>query len=221
MEDDGWTRLRRVFTVQGFLATGKSTLIDRFKKAGFITVSEPLEQMTHQNLLQRFYENQDLAFAFQVIMMTLLQNKLLHVSPYAARYPDKLILIERHVLTCLVFAERLKQKGHLQEWQLDYLKMLGDMMVKNFWLADPDEINAVIFLRASPEVIQQRLKRRSRCDGELQAFMDVKDIERFQDEMFDHAKTLSNNVHVINTDNKTPEMVESEAIQFISMHYSY
>ena len=154
--------------VEGNIGSGKSTfvnLLDKYFDLEKKIVLEPVDEWMslkdekNKNLLENFYEDQNKwSFAFQMNSFISRVKKIADLT----RNSDIPIFVERSVFTdkhC--FAENCYESGKMNKIEYDIYNRWHTWLVDTFSVK-PD---AYIYLKTSPEISQERTKKRNR-DGE-------------------------------------------------------
>jgi thymidine kinase len=136
-----------IISVEGNIASGKTTVLETLRAEGLKTFPEPVEDW--KEWLVHFYQDMRkwaLAFQFRVLLSFLQRD-----------YGEKAV-VERSPMTCVeVFGASLHGSGHLvrEEYalMLDYYKQFS-------WKPD-----VVVYVRTPPETCFERMRSRDR-DGE-------------------------------------------------------
>jgi len=142
--------------IEGNIGAGKSTLLNYLKDKLECNISqEPVGEWMKMDLLDKFYKDIDRwSFAFQM-------NCFISRAHQVEQLPGGDNLIERSILSDKIFAQNCFNNGNMEKTEFEiYTKW-------STWLYERvcKEIKNVIYLRSSPEVSYERIKRRNR-DGE-------------------------------------------------------
>jgi len=199
-------RMKRPLTilVEGNIGAGKSQFLDRFKVYPNIHIlKEPVEKWRNvngNNLLQNMYQDPPRwALAFQTyVQLTMLEQhmkaeepvKLMERSIYSARY---------------CFVENLKQEGKLQSSEYEvldawfrYLNESPDILL---------EVDLLVYLKTSPQVAYERLKKRNRGEEHLISLDYVKDLHNLHEEwLLNNRFPVPAPVHIIDADKEHSEL---------------
>ncbi|KAL3290123.1 hypothetical protein HHI36_023489 [Cryptolaemus montrouzieri] len=156
------SRKSRPFTVivEGNIGCGKTTFLNYFQKYNNICVlSEPIElwrDCRGHNLLGHMYEDpKKWSFTFQsYVQLTMLQHhtlptncpvKLMERSIYSARY---------------CFVEKMKRDGLLSKPSAAVIDQWFQWLLQN----TPINVDLIVYLRSSPEVVYERMMKRNRSE---------------------------------------------------------
>jgi deoxyadenosine/deoxycytidine kinase len=150
-----------IISLEGNIGAGKSTflrMLSDYLAAEFILEPhEKWQNIAGENLLERFYiDKERWAYTFQTYAFL---SRVLNQQERASQTEHSLQILERSVYSDrYCFAKLLYEAGSLSklEWKL-YTEWFS-------WLVDGfvDQPSAFIYLRTSPEVCYERLKKRNR-----------------------------------------------------------
>lgn len=150
-----------IVSLEGNIGAGKSTflkILSQHLAAQFVfEPHEKWQNVAGENLLERFYKDKERwAYTFQTYAFI---TRVLHQQEKAKENPTQLQILERSVYSDrYCFAKLLYESGALTkfEWKL-YVEWFS-------WLVDgfTEKPSAFIYLRTSPEVCYERLKKRNR-----------------------------------------------------------
>ena len=134
-----------IITVGGNIGCGKSTLIENLRETGYVTYKEPIDKWG--SWLDLFYTNPErYAFPFQM--------KILHDFMYFEK-EQELVVTERSPLDSLyVFCKSLKDSKTLTHMEYNLFKEYVDSIG---W-----KPHTYIYLKASPDVCVDRMRKRAR-----------------------------------------------------------
>ena len=150
-----------IYTVEGNIGSGKSTFLKNLKCSDKIHIlQEPVDEWfkikneKEENLFELFYNDpKKYAYIFQTYIFYTRFNKLLTFAP------GQLVLCERSILTDFnVFLNSLYEKNDLSKLEYDVFKCWFDMIIK----MSKFELKGIIYIRASPDVCMERIKKRNR-----------------------------------------------------------
>ena len=161
-----------MYFVEGNVGTGKSTFLKILEKLGIPILLEPVNEWTQikntndKNLLEEFYGDQErYAYTFQSVAFRTRVKNLIGCEPST--------IVERSIFTDRnVFAKTCYESGKMNniEWT-DYNSWFD-------WLADTFDVKpkGYIYLRATPEVSYERIKKRCRSGEETIPFEYLKEL---------------------------------------------
>ncbi|MCL4123810.1 UNVERIFIED_CONTAM: hypothetical protein GTU68_061870 [Idotea baltica] len=156
------TKQTRPFTVsvEGNIGSGKSTFLKYFSEMpGVTTYQEPIDRWTNvagHNLLQKLYENpKRWSFLFQsYIQLTRLQIHLDNSNPGVK-------LIERSLHNNrFCFVESDFHAGNLSKEEFHVVCEYFDSFEKHLDIG----VDLIVYLRTTPEVVYERMKKRGRTE---------------------------------------------------------
>ncbi len=161
-----------MFFLEGNVGTGKSTFLQKLKELGINVIFEPVDEWTSiknlngKNLLEEFYNDQKrYAYTFQSIAFrTRVKN---------IQNTDTNSVVERSIFTDRnVFAKTCYENGMMNkiEWN-DYTSWF-DWLVETFGIKP----KGYIYLRASPDISYDRIKKRNRSGEETIPFDYLKEL---------------------------------------------
>lgn len=146
--------------VEGNIGAGKTTFVKYFNQFKNVeVVPEPVEMFQNlngTNLLDLIYtESKKWAFSFQTyVHLLMLQN-------YLKPTEKKIKMMERSLFsTQHIFIELLLQNKQIERVEYDILKKWHDFTTENFTVGP----NLIVYLRAEPDVVFDRVKKRGRAE---------------------------------------------------------
>lgn len=163
--------------LEGNIAIGKSTMLNKLKALGPVTIQtirEPLGQWTNNsgiNLLEKTYENpKKWSFIFQSLVMTnLLQN---HMAPGKVKLMERTLGAAYNVFLQLHHSnETMDHEATvaLQEWY---------HTATDLYATDPD---IIIYLRGAPELAMKRMKLRNRQEEKNIPYSYLAQVHKYYD----------------------------------------
>lgn len=149
--------------IEGNIGAGKSTFL-RFieEKTNIATSQEPVSEWMNikgedgKNLLESFYEDiPRWSFAFQMNCFISRVHNVKKMPKTGVNF------IERSILSDKIFAKNCFENNTMTKIEFDIYTRWSE------WLKDKlcDNIDGIIYLRTTPDVSNERIKKRSR-DGE-------------------------------------------------------
>lgn len=144
--------------IEGNIASGKSTLINELEKLhmfNVLTLSEPLKEWQNiygTNLLEKMYSDPcRWSFTFQIyVMLTMLKN---HIHPAQNKIMERSIFAANNVFL----------KAHDIRQNMDSIEIcILTKWYEHVMSCTPILADTIIYLKTSPEIAFQRLKRRNR-----------------------------------------------------------
>jgi deoxyadenosine/deoxycytidine kinase len=163
-----------IFTVEGNVGAGKTTILELLEKNPNTFISyEPVDdwmgcipENSDKSLFELFYEDQKkYAFSFQ---MMALQSRFANLQKAIEENKDKIIICERSFLTDYeVFAKLNNQAGNISNVDLHVYKKWHSFFLN---VLKPN-IKGIIYLQTSPCVCKERIQKRNRKGEE--SFQDI------------------------------------------------
>lgn len=161
---------KKIFIIEGNIGAGKSTFLRLIKeKLPVQVVFEPLSRWQNVgeggNLLEKFYQDtsrwgytfQTYAFITRIIEQ---QEKALE-NPFNAQVLERSVYSDRYC-----FAKNCFEMGTISKLEWDLYQQWFQWLVDNY-SQKPD---GFIYLRTTPEVCYERLKKRARQEESIIAF---------------------------------------------------
>ena len=157
-----------IFSVEGNIGSGKSTLIKQLKKnmkqvdgMSIVYLEEPVDiwqqikDENGDNMIVKYYQDQK-KYAFQFQMMAYI-TRITQLRKAVEKYKKCIIITERSILTDRnVFAKMLHENKTLDEISHQiYLKWF-DELARNL------EIHSLIYIKTKPETSLKRVLKRNR-----------------------------------------------------------
>ena len=159
--------LMSIFTVEGNIGSGKTTLISELQNYKFIkphiVVFEQVKEWSElkdnsgNNILSLFYKDKKkYSYIFQSYVLF---SRLTHMLNTIKQNPDSIIITERcHLTDLYVFAKSLFELGDINSMEWEVYNMWHSQLRDLFNI----KIKGTIYINTSPEVCYQRIKKRSR-----------------------------------------------------------
>ena len=149
----------KIFSIEGNIGSGKSTLIENLKKheTSFVYLPEPVDlwnEIKDSNgvtIIEKYYQDQK-KYAFPFQMMAYISR----VSQIRQKFEENAIIItERCVFTDReIFAKMLYQDKKIEEIEYTiYLKWFDEFKC---------DLDGIIYLKTNPETCANRIKKRNR-----------------------------------------------------------
>ena len=146
--------------IEGNIGAGKSTLLNFIKDHIECNISqEPVNEWIKlvdkkgTNILDHFYQDIDKwSFAFQMNCFISRTHQLKQLKG------QKYNFIERSIMSDKIFAQNCYESGQMHDIEFQIYEKWSN------WLREElcDKIDAVIYLRSTPEVSAERIKKRNR-----------------------------------------------------------
>lgn len=142
--------------IEGNIGTGKTTLLDQLEKDGYFVSREPVEKWQDIGLLKMYYEDsRRWSFLFQI-------NSLITRMEEVDKIPNDIDckIIERSIYSDKIFAKLCLENNDLN--------VIEYKIYQNFnkWADQHSDykIDGFIYLRATPEICAERIKKRARTE---------------------------------------------------------
>ena len=176
--------------IEGNIGAGKSTLLNYLKDNLECNISqEPVGEWMKMDLLDKFYKDIDRwSFAFQM-------NCFISRAHQVDQLPDGNNLIERSILSDKIFAQNCFNNNNMELTEFDIYNKWSN------WLYEKvcKEVKNIIYLRSTPNVSYERIKKRNR-DGENGIPLSyLKQLHNLHDKWLLNNKDL--NVLILDADN--------------------
>ena len=157
----------KIFSIEGSIGSGKSTLIRKLKETFFndwVFVLEPIAEWNDikdnkgENILTKFYKDQQ-KYAFSFQMMAYI-SRLARLKQIIKKNPGAIIITERSIFADRhVFAKMLYDDNKIEEVNyIIYLKWFDEFI-------EEVKQDGIIYLQVTPETCYNRVQKRDR-DGE-------------------------------------------------------
>ena len=163
-----------IFSIEGNIGSGKSTLVSRIKKSysgkringhEVICVQEPvslwneIKDKSGQTIIEKFYADQD-KYAFSFQMMAYI-SRLAILKETIAQNPNAIIITERCTDTDKqVFAQMMYDSGKIEEVNFAIYLKWYDCFLKEV------PITGHVYVKTDSTTCDERIKRRSRSGEE-------------------------------------------------------
>ena len=208
--------LKLVVTIEGNIACGKSTLLECLKDFNSVTVlPEPIEKWRNWNsvnmpinmpinMLQLLYDNPKKYMKdFQIMgQITLAENHNLVTVKH--KIMERSIYTGMHVFTMMAYHD-----GNLTYDEMKEVLHCFEHTKQN--IIQPD---IAIYLRTSPEVCYDRLKKRNRAEEAGVTLEYLKRLHDYHEELFIRNQELLPCPVIVLNANKDPEEVK---VKFVSL----
>ena len=154
-----------LITIEGNIGSGKSTIIEMFKKFksnNIVFVDEPVSEwqdikVDNINALDLFYKDQKKnAFWFQILAYITRLRNLIKIKK---NNPDKIIITERSIYTDkYIFAKMHFELGNISEieWK-----------TYNYWFDtffEDTKLDLILYVDTNPDECLNRIKKRNRLE---------------------------------------------------------
>ena len=197
-----------MFFIEGNIGVGKSTLVEKLKDNGMITLQEPVDAWSNvrnsngKNILQEFYgDPKRWAYTFQSIAF---RSRILGMK----NLPERCI-VERSVFTDrMVFAETAHDEGNIDEIEWNDYVIWFDFVMD----IAGSKPTGIIYLRGSPETCLEQIKRRGRVGEEGITIDYLRALHRKHDKWLSEEE----NVLVLDIDTMDRSTFVDKVISFVS-----
>ena len=157
-----------IFTIEGNIGSGKSTLITILKKSNAslrhipiiylpepVSIWESIKDSEGRNIIEKYYENQE-KYAFSFQMMAYI-SRIHQLREILKTHSKVIVICERSVFTDReIFAKMLHDDKKIEDIEYSiYLKWF-DEFVKDL------PVKGIIYVKADPEICEKRVIKRNR-----------------------------------------------------------
>ena len=153
----------RIFSIEGNIGSGKSTLIDFLKntESRYYYLEEPvsvwneIKDLAGVTILEKYYQDpKKYAFSFQMMAyitrLSSIRKKISELPPDAILFTERSIYTDREI-----FAKMLYDSGKIEEVEYSiYLKWFDEF--------DCIKLDGIIYIQSSPELCRTRIEKRNR-----------------------------------------------------------
>jgi len=193
-----------MISIEANIGAGKSTLLQKLKKRFPTTIhviGEPLDEWQtmidetkgNMNILELFYKDiPEYSFSFQ---MNALKTRI--EKNNREKKKIKVNIVERSIISDhYIFAKKLKDEGkmNLIEWQVyeGWYK----------WLSEAFNVlpDAMIYLRCSPEIAYERVKKRNRSEEASITLEYLKSLHQYHEELLIENPNINVKIIDVNED---------------------
>lgn len=185
--------MSQVFSIEGNIGSGKSTLIQTLKdkyngnQQDIIFMEEPVSQWVNikdkdgENMIEKFYRDQD-KYAFSFQMMAYI-SRLSMLKECIKQHPNSVIICERSLYTDKnVFAKMLFDEDKIEDVNYQIYSKWFDEFAGDI----PN--TGLIYVRADPEVSYSRVQKRAR-KGECIPLEYLENCHKYHEEWMDNENT--------------------------------
>ncbi len=187
--------MAKIFSIEGSIGSGKSTLIRELKNkldTNWIFVLEPISEWNDvkdkagENILTKFYKNQQ-KYAFSFQMMAYI-SRLARLKQVMRDHPKAVIITERSIFADRhVFAKMLYDNNKIEEVDyIIYLKWFDEFL-------EDVQHTGIIYLQVKPETCYHRVQKRNRA-GETLSLEYLKSCHQYHENWM----TTEKNVLLLN-----------------------
>ena len=181
--------MKYIFSIEGNIGSGKSTLIDILKKSdlNFIYLPEPVDvwnDIKDSNgitILEKYYQDpKRYAFSFQ--MMAYISRLSLIRAAIKFAPDNSIIITERSIYTDReIFAKMLYDSGDIEEIEYSiYLNWFNEF--------SESELHGIIYVYTNPDICLTRIEKRNR-KGEIIPLSYLENCHRYHENWINNTKT--------------------------------
>jgi len=188
--------------IEGNIGAGKSTLLNYLKNNLECNISqEPVQEWMKMDLLDKFYKDIDRwSFAFQM-------NCFISRSHQVDKLEEGKNFIERSVLSDRIFAQNCLNNGNMDPIEFEIYNKWSTWLYERVC----KKVKNIIYLRSSPEVSYERIKKRNRDGEETIPLEYLKQLHRLHDEWLIDNEEL--NVLILDADKLKLDKVTFDVIK--------
>jgi len=173
----------KIFSVEGNIGSGKSTLVEFVKESrhNFVYLPEPVslwnefKDSSGVTILEKYYQN-PMKYAFSFQMMAYITRLTLLKNTIKSSRPDSIIITERSIYTDReIFAKMLYDSKHIEEIEYSiYLRWFNEL--------SDIKLDGIIYVETSPEICLKRIEKRNRKGEESIPLNYLKDCHDYHEE---------------------------------------
>jgi deoxyadenosine/deoxycytidine kinase len=183
--------MKRVFSIEGNIGSGKSTLIEFLKSSNekFIYLPEPvnlwneIKDSNGVTILEKYYQEPD-HYAFPFQMMAYI-TRLSIIREAIKSAPDNSVIItERSIYTDrAIFAKMLHDSGKIEDICYSiYLRWFDEF--------SECKLDGIIYVQTTPEICLQRIEQRNRKGEESIPLSYLEECHRYHEEWINNSKNV-------------------------------
>ena len=155
----------KIFSIEGNIGSGKSSLIDFLKNTepefNFYYLEEPvnvwneIKDSTGVTILEKYYKDpKKYAFSFQMMAyitrLSSIKKKIGELPPNSILFTERSVFTDREI-----FAKMLYDSGNIEEIEYSiYLRWFDEFKTIN--------LDGIIYIQTNPELCHQRIDKRNR-----------------------------------------------------------
>jgi len=173
----------KIFSVEGNIGSGKSTLVEFVKESrhNFVYLPEPVslwnefKDSSGVTILEKYYQN-PMKYAFSFQMMAYITRLTLLKNTIKSSRPDSIIITERSIYTDReIFAKMLYDSKHIEEIEYSiYLRWFNEL--------SDIKLDGIIYVETTPEICLKRIEKRNRKGEESIPLNYLKDCHDYHEE---------------------------------------
>ena len=150
----------KMIYIEGNIGVGKTSLLNNLKLYHFNVITEPVEQWCE--ILKLYYnDKQKYAFRFQMKILLTWIEKFILLNNMDVYFTERSLFSRRDVffkITC--------ENGHVNDKDILEYHDCFDKLININCIKDIIKPKAYIYLKASPEICYERVKKRNRIGEE-------------------------------------------------------
>ena len=183
--------MKRIFSIEGNIGSGKSTLIEFLKNSNenFIYLPEPvnvwneIKDSEGLTILEKYYKDPD-RYAFPFQMMAYITRLSLVREAIRSAPDNSVIITERSIYTDrAIFAKMLHDSGKIEDICYSiYLRWFDEFSESN--------LDGIIYVQTSPETCLSRIEKRNRKGEESIPLSYLEDCHRYHEEWINNCKNV-------------------------------
>jgi deoxyadenosine/deoxycytidine kinase len=179
-----------IISIEGNIGSGKSTILEKlqdFMKDNnrIVFLKEPVDiwetikdTNTGENILQKFYKNQDkYAFPFQVMAyasrLSMIRNTIKNSTDIDIIICERSLAADKHI-----FAKMLYDDGKIEDVEYQIYGKWFDCFVCEF------QIEQIIFMDTTPEICHFRISKRARLGENIIPLEYLDNCHKYHKDMF-------------------------------------
>ena len=196
--------MKLVFSIEGNIGSGKSTLIELLKKSNekFIYLPEPvniwnkIKDSNGVTILEKYYQDQE-RYAFPFQMMAYITRLSCIREAINSAPEDAIIITERSIYTDReIFAKMLHDSGKIEDICYSiYLRWFDEF--------SESKLHGIIYVQTTPETCLSRIEHRNRKGEETIPLSYLKNCHRY------HENWINNCTNVLYIDGQPAQSSET------------
>ena len=182
-----------MYILEGNIGAGKSTFLNKVKEnlPELEILTEPVNNWTNQifgqSLLENFYKDTS-RWAYTLENLAMIHRVKDHIEIQQKGNPN--ILIERSIYSGqYCFTKNSYQNGHLTEIEWEIYNKWADYLLKS---CNPP--TGFIYLKASPEVCIERIKKRNRISEKKITLAYIRQIDEWHEKFLTKKEEINGNL---------------------------
>lgn len=168
--------------VEGNIGSGKTTFLEHYRQVEDITLlTEPVEEWRNLkgwNLLDLMYKDPEKwTMAFQSYVALTMLDMHSKITPTPVKLMERSLYSARYC-----FVEQMKRKGNLHPAQFAVLDEWFRFIHHNI----PIEADLIVYLKASPSVAYERIKKRARSEEQCVPLSYLEELHELHEDWLVH-----------------------------------